>query len=129
MSARILVVEDNTLNRQLVRDVLEYRGHEVLEAASVQEGRTRLRDGAPDLVLMDLQIPGGGGELLLKEIRMDPALSSLFVVALTAFAMEGDRERILERGFDAYVSKPIDVRTFGAQIESYLNRKGVQDVR
>jgi two-component system cell cycle response regulator DivK len=131
VKARILVVEDNLLNRQLVRDVLEYRGHVVLEASSVEDGRSFLRRGAPDLVLMDIHIPGGGGELLLREIRSDPLNSSLPVVALTAFAMHEDRERFLKAGFDGYLSKPIDVRTFGAEVESYLTRRaqGVQDVR
>lgn len=116
-SLRILVVEDNASNRQLVREVLRIRGHEIVEAVDVPEGRACLREQVPDVVLLDVQIPGGGGELLLREIRELRSWSAVPVVAMTAFAMGGDRERFLAEGFDGYVSKPIDVRTFGAQVE------------
>lgn len=120
MSARILVVEDNLLNLQLVRDILEYRGHDIEVATTVQEARARLRSARPDLVLLDIQLPGGGGELLLREIRASAALADLPVIAVTSQAMEGDRERLLAAGFDAYLSKPIDTRTFGPTVESFL---------
>ena len=119
-AARVLVVEDNAMNRRLVRDVLQYGGHEVLEAGSVDEGRERLRQVTPDIVLLDIQIPGGGGEKLLREIREAPALARVPVVALTAFAMQGDRERFLSAGFDGYLSKPIDVRTFCEDVGTFL---------
>jgi two-component system cell cycle response regulator DivK len=117
--ARILIVEDNPINRRLVHDLLVLRGHEVVEAASVEEARERLGE-APDLVLMDLQIPGGGGERMLDEIRADPSREHLPVIVVTAAAMRGDRERLLRAGFDAYVSKPIDIMTFGPMIEGFL---------
>jgi CheY-like chemotaxis protein len=116
---RILVVEDNALNLRLVRDILEMRGHKIDAAGDVAEARLRLRAAPLSLVLMDIQIPGGGGELLLKEIRADAALASLPVVAVTAQAMDGDRQRLLAAGFDGYLSKPIDVRTFAATVESF----------
>lgn len=122
--ARIAVIEDNELNRRLVRDVLELRGHEILEAASVEEGRALLHAVTPDLVLLDIQIPGGGGELLLREIRATEALARVPVVAVTAFAMQDERRRFLAEGFDGYISKPIDVRAFGPQVESFLARGG-----
>ena len=129
VSARILVVEDNALNLQLVRDILEYRGHEIESATTVQEARDQLRSRRPDLVLLDIQLSGGGGETLLREIRGNVDLAGLPVVAVTAFAMEGDRERLLGAGFDGYLSKPIDTRTFGPAVEKFLNGKGTPDVR
>lgn len=118
--ARILLVEDNAINRQLAFDILEHAGFEVIEAANVDEGRAQLRERRPHLVVMDIQIPGGGGERLLREIRADAHTAALPVVAVTAFAMDGDRERLLAAGFDGYLSKPIDTRTFAATIASVL---------
>jgi len=118
----ILVVEDNPMNMRLVHDVLAFRGHTILQAKDVDEGRARLAEATPDLVLLDVQIPGGGGELLLREIRETPALAHLPVVAVTAFAMRGDRERLLEAGFDGYLSKPISVRTFAEDVEAFVKK-------
>ena len=123
MKARILIVEDHALNRRLARVLLESRGHVVLEATTCAEARAGFHDAAPDLVLMDSQIPGCDGETLLKEIRGDPALAGLKVIAVTAAAMAGDRERFLAMGFDDYISKPIDTRTFGQDIEAHLVEK------
>jgi two-component system cell cycle response regulator DivK len=117
---RILIVEDNDINRQLVCDILSHAGFEITQASSVEEGRLRLGEGTPDLVLMDIRIPGGGGELLLQEIRERPALAQVPVIAVTAFAMPGDRERLLKSGFDGYISKPIDVRSFARTIATYI---------
>jgi CheY-like chemotaxis protein len=121
--ACILVVEDNPVNLRLVCDILQYRGHRTLEAGRVEEGREQLRRSVPDLILLDLQIPGGGGELLLREIRENPTLKHLPVIAFTAFAMRGDANRLLKAGFDAYMSKPIDTRTFCPEIEVYLGKR------
>ena len=121
MAKRILILEDNPLNRQLMRDVLEYRGHEISEAATLVEARTLLEGPRPDLVLADIGVPGGGGEALLASIRSDATLAAMPVVAVTAFAMSGDRERFLAMGFDRYLSKPIDVRTFATEIETLLS--------
>jgi two-component system cell cycle response regulator DivK len=118
--ARILVVEDNPLNRLLVHDILELRGHEVVEAATVDEARAALERGALDLLLLDVQIPGGGGEAVIREVRRRPQFAHLPIVAVTSLAMPGDRERLLATGFQGYLSKPIDTRTFGAAIEQYL---------
>ena len=118
--ARILIVEDNPLNRLLVHDILELRGHEVMEAATVDEARGALSAVRPDLVLLDVQIPGGGGEAVIREVRARADLANLPVVAVTSLAMPGDRERLLSIGFQGYLSKPIDTRTFGPAIESYL---------
>ena len=118
--ARILVVEDNPLNRLLVHDILELRGHEVVEAATVDEAKAALDREPPELLLLDVQIPGGGGEAVIREVRRRPQLAHLPIIAVTSLAMPGDRERLLGIGFQGYLSKPIDTRTFGAAIESYL---------
>jgi CheY-like chemotaxis protein len=118
--ARILIVEDNSLNRLLVHDLLELRGHEVIEAANVDEARTMLDIEHLDLLLLDVHIPGGGGEAVIREVRKRAELADLPIVAVTSLAMPGDRERLLGSGFQGYLSKPIDTRTFGPAIEAYL---------
>lgn len=118
--AKILIVEDNPLNLRLLCEVLEHRGHTVDVAMSVAQARERLRATPPDLLLLDIQIPGGGGEQLMREVKDDPCYVGLPVIAVTAVAMAGDRQRLLEVGFDGYFSKPIDTRAFGPAIESYL---------
>jgi CheY-like chemotaxis protein len=127
MTARILVVEDNPLNLTLVRDILEFRGHQVDSATTVDDGWLHLLTTRPDLVLLDIQIPGGGGEALLRQIRGHATLSGLPVLAVTALAMDGDRQRLLSAGFDGYVSKPIDTRGFGPLVESFLHHQGNPD--
>ncbi len=117
--ARILVVEDDEWSRRIVVDLLEMRGHEVLVAWDAASARSQLAS-SPALVLLDIQIPGGSGAGVLAEIRAMPQLGMVPVIALTASAMAGDRERFLRLGFTAYMSKPIDVRAFGPTVESYL---------
>jgi CheY-like chemotaxis protein len=119
--SRILVVEDNPMNMRLVCELLRYGGHETATATTVDEACSALdQAGLPELVLLDLQIPGGGGLRVLEHIRADPRLAPLRVVALTAQAMQGDRERILGQGFDAYIPKPIEVRTFIGEVDALL---------
>jgi two-component system cell cycle response regulator DivK len=120
--ARILVVEDNALNRLLVHDLLELRGHHVIEAATVEEARQALDLERPDLLLLDVQIPGGGAEAVIRDARRRPGFEAIPIVAVTSLAMPGDRERLLGSGFQGYLSKPIDTRTFGAVVESFLQR-------
>jgi CheY-like chemotaxis protein len=116
--ARILVVEDDLWSRRLVFDLLSLRGHDVLCAAGVLDGRAQLDSVRFDAVLLDINIPGGGGELLLQEIREYNAI--IPVIAFTASTMAGDRERFLAEGFTAHLSKPIDVASFAETVESYL---------
>jgi two-component system cell cycle response regulator DivK len=121
MSSVVLIVEDNALNRELLRAVLTRCGHAVVEAASVAEAKEMLACSAPALALVDIQIPGGSGEDVLRAIRASPTLARICVVAVTAFAMQHDRERLLEAGFDDYVSKPIDTRRLAVQLDAWLS--------
>ena len=126
--ARILVVEDNPLNLKLVRDVLTAFGYDVVAAQSGEEGVELAGRCDPDLVLMDLQLPGIDGYEALRLLRMDPQLGGVPVVALTAFAMREDRERTASAGFDGYLSKPISVRELPSQVGDFLSN-GRADVR
>lgn len=120
MSARILVVEDHPLNFTLFRHILEHRGHRIDGATTVEEACASLDAWRPDLVLLDIQIPGGGGEVVLAHIRASSHLADVPVIALTALAMDGDRERLLAAGFDGYLSKPIDTLAFGPTVEAFI---------
>jgi CheY-like chemotaxis protein len=114
---RVLVADDNPAGRELVRESLsEYVGA-IIEASDGREALEKMRETLPDLVLLDIQMPEMDGYAVLREIRSDPALKSLRVVALTAFAMQGDRERALEAGFDDYLTKPITIAKLKAQLE------------
>lgn len=118
----ILIVEDNPLNMELVRDILEARGYAVLEANTAQEGIEIAQQHKPALVLMDVQLPGMDGLTATRLLRQDSNLSSLCVVALTAHAMKGDEEKVLEAGCNGYISKPIDTRLFPTQIAGFLQK-------
>lgn len=118
----ILLVEDHPLNRRLAHDILELRGHEILLANDVEQARLRLDDQRIEIVLLDVQIPGGGGEAVLRTIRSDATLARLPVVAVTALAMSGDRARLLASGYDGYISKPLDTKTFADEIEGFILR-------
>lgn len=125
---RILVVEDNPLNLKLVRDVLTAFGYEVVEAQSGEEGVALAGTCSPDLVLMDLQLPGIDGYEALRLLRQDPGFGDIPVVAVTAFAMTTDRERTSREGFDGYLGKPISVRELPDQVRGFLG-KGRSDGR
>ena len=118
---RILVVEDNPLNLKLVRDVLTVSGYEVVAAPSGEEGVTLAQTCEPDLVLMDIQLPGIDGYEALRLLRQDPRLGGVPVVAVTAFAMREDQERTAREGFDGYLSKPISVRALPSQVDDFLS--------
>jgi two-component system cell cycle response regulator DivK len=121
-TGRILVVEDNPLNLKLIRDVLVFQGYDVVEARTGEEGVHLAHDLVPDLVLMDLQLPGIDGVEALRLLRQDPVVGDVPVVAVTAFAMKEDRERADANGFDGYLAKPISVRALPAQVEAFLGR-------
>jgi len=106
----ILIVEDNEKNLKLVRDVLQVKGYETLEAGTAEDGLRIARGHAPDLVLMDIQLPGMSGIEALKALRADPATAALPVVAITASVMQQDRQEIMRAGFDGFIEKPINLR-------------------
>ncbi len=122
-SSKILVVEDNPQNYELVEFLLEDAGFAVRWAADAAEMRRELATGLPDLILMDIQLPGIDGLSLVSEIRAMPEAAALPIVALTARAMRGDRERFLAAGFDGYISKPIAVATFAGEVGGYLGSR------
>jgi two-component system cell cycle response regulator DivK len=117
---RILVIEDNPLNLKLVRDVLQFAGYVVTEANSGEQGLRVAEEDPPDLVLMDLQLPGIDGTETLRRMRQGALGHNVPVVAVTAFAMPGDRERAALAGFDGYVEKPVSVRALPTQIEAFF---------
>jgi CheY-like chemotaxis protein len=120
---RILVVEDNDKNLKLVRDVLQYAGFDVLEARTGEQGVALAAQTAPDLVLMDLQLPGIDGTEALRQLRQNPVTAEVPVVAVTAFAMKGDRDRATGAGFDGYIAKPLSVRSLPGQVRGFLSRE------
>ena len=117
--SRILVVEDNELNLKLVRDVLSYAGFDVIEARTGEDGAALAKEFDPDLILMDLQLPGIDGTAALHSIR-GSGVRRVPVVAVSAFAMRADRENALVAGFDGYLEKPISVRELPQQIHHFL---------
>jgi CheY-like chemotaxis protein len=125
MTHVILVVEDNERNLKLLRDVLEYAGYDVRTARTGEDGITLAVEEPPDLVLMDLQLPGIDGMEALRRLRESPRTAGIPVVAVTAQAMKQDRERALEAGFDGYVEKPISVRAFPGQVRGFLSDEEV----
>jgi CheY-like chemotaxis protein len=118
--ATILLVEDTPANLALATKLLQAAGHEVLATETAAAGVALARDRLPDLVLMDLGLPDMDGWQALREIRADQRAAGLRIVAFSADAMLGDRERALEGGFDGYMSKPIDFATFAETVEGYL---------
>ena len=122
MSATVLVVEDNALNLKLVRDVLGHAGYRVLEAGDAERAIELARAEAPDLILMDVQLPGIDGVEALHRLRADAVTASIPVVALTALAMKEDRARFLAAGFDGYLEKPVSVPALPGQVAALLRR-------
>jgi two-component system cell cycle response regulator DivK len=119
----ILYIEDNRDNRSLVRRVLESEGYAVLEAANAEDALTSLRVGSPDLILMDINMPGMDGYTLTAQIKSMPDYSRIPIIAMTANVMRGDRERSLEAGCDGYIQKPIDIDILSQQIERFIRMK------
>jgi two-component system cell cycle response regulator DivK len=120
---KILVAEDNPSNRELFRELLESWAYEVVEAEDGEAALTLARETNPDAILLDIQMPLLDGYAVLRKLRLDPKLAHLRVMALTAFAMRGDREKALAFGFDAYHSKPINGPVLKNDIEQLLKRK------
>ena len=119
---RILVVEDNEMNMQLVEYLLEEGGYEIVKAASGEEAMEIARREPIDLILMDIHLPGVDGLSVIRDLKGDARTGAIPILALTAHAMRGDKDRFLQAGCDGYLSKPIDVKTFLASIEPYVRR-------
>ena len=120
----ILIVEDNEKNMKLVRDVLQAKGYETLEAGTGEDGVRLAAERVPDLVLMDIQLPGMNGIDALKALRAEPATAGIPVIALTASVMQQDRQEIMSAGFDGFIEKPINLREFLATVQKTLPPKG-----
>ncbi|MBA7545055.1 Polar-differentiation response regulator DivK [subsurface metagenome] len=116
----ILIVEDNEKNRILFRDILQARRYRTLEAATGENALAVLQKERPDLILMDIQLPGKDGITITKEIKGKEDTKDIPVFALTSYAMKGDRERMMEAGFDSYLSKPIKVTEFLKKIDDFF---------
>ena len=116
----ILVIEDNELNMKLVRSLLKMGNYDVIEAIDAEKGMQLARKNHPDLILMDIQLPGMDGLSATKILKADPSLREIPIVALTSHAMEGDDKRALSAGCDGYIAKPIDTKTFLTTIGQYL---------
>ena len=119
----ILIVEDNEKNLKLVRDVLQVKGYETIEAGSAEDGIELARSRKPDLVLMDIQLPGMNGIDALRVLRADAATARIPVIAVTASVMQQDRNLITEAGFDGYIGKPINLKEFIDTVRAMLERK------
>ena len=117
---RILVVEDNPLNLELVRALLEKLGYVVIDSGTAEEGIERAKAEQPQLILMDINLPGTDGLTATTLLKAEPTTRHIPVVALTAHAMKGDDERVQTAGCDGYMTKPIDTRTFPALVASFL---------
>jgi CheY-like chemotaxis protein len=118
----ILIVEDNEKNLKLVRDILQFRGYRTLEATTAEDGIVVAASHLPDLVLMDIRLPGMDGMAALDILRADARTAGIPVVAVTASVMPEDKDRFVTAGFDGFIEKPIDVRAFPAQVQAYLDR-------
>lgn len=127
MRARILLIEDNAQNRYLATFLLEGRGHQVIQAETGPRALEMAAADAPDLILLDIQLPGMDGYAVARLLRSDPRLQRIPIVAVTSYAMAGDREKCLEAGAEGYVEKPINPDTFVTEIERFLSsdREGV----
>jgi CheY-like chemotaxis protein len=122
MSHRILVVDDNLVNLKLAGDLLAFEGLDVQRAVDAESAMDMINISQPDLILMDVALPGMDGLALTKILKKNPATEHIIIVALTAFAMKGDQEKITAAGCDGYITKPINTRKFPQQVIDLLNR-------
>ena len=122
MTKTVMIVEDNELNMKLFNDLLEAKGYNTIQTRNGMEALELARAHRPDLILMDIQLPEVSGLEVTKWLKEENELHAIPVIAVTAFAMKGDEERIRQGGCEAYISKPISVNTCLATIETYLNR-------
>ena len=126
---KVLVVEDNLLNLELVTDLLVASGHVVSQARTGEEGLRLAQETLPDIILMDLSLPGMDGLAATRALRANPAIGHLPVIALTAHAMKGDEKSALDAGCDGYLAKPINTRTFHAQVMGFMHAANSRKTR
>jgi two-component system cell cycle response regulator DivK len=119
----ILIVEDNEKNMKLVRDVLQVKGYSTIEAVTGEDGIRLATERKPDLILMDIQLPGINGIETLRILRANPGTAAIPAVAVTASVMQQDRNQITEAGFDGYLGKPLNLKEFLDMVRSMLDRK------
>ena len=118
----VLIVEDNEKNLRLVRDVLQFKGYRTIEAVTGREGLRLARERKPDLVLMDIQLPDVDGITALAQLRADPVTAGIPVIAVSDSVMPDEQQRIVASGFDAYITKPLNVRSFVATVERFADK-------
>jgi two-component system cell cycle response regulator DivK len=116
----ILIIEDNEKNRKLCRDVLQVKGYRTIESETAEDGLKLALDKFPDLVLMDIQLPGMDGITAMKQLKADPKAQSIPIIAITASAMTHNRTTMLAEGFDGYQTKPISLKDFLGEVERVL---------
>jgi CheY-like chemotaxis protein len=126
--SKFLIAEDNPVNRELLRELLEMRGYTVVEACDGAEALRMIEQTQPDLLLLDIGMPVLDGFAAVGKIRENPRLAQLPVVAVTAYAMQGDREKILNAKFDGYLSKPVNSQSLAEELDRLLNRRTDQDI-
>jgi CheY-like chemotaxis protein len=123
VKGKILIIDDNPMNLELVSDLLEVNGFEVLQANDALTGIDIAKQEKPDLILMDIQLPGMDGLTATKILRAEPATKTIPIVALTAHAMKGDEKKVLYAGCVGYISKPIDTRAFPVMVHDFIKKK------
>ena len=126
--SKVLIAEDNAVNRELLRELLEMRGYIVVEACDGGEALRMIEQSQPDLLLLDIGMPVLDGFAVVGKIRENPRLAQLPVVAVTAYAMQGDREKILNAKFDGYLSKPVNSQSLAEELDRLLNKQTDQDI-
>src|SRR5258708_3419200 len=127
--SKILIAEDNAVNRELLRELLEMRGYTVVEACDGEEALRMIEQTQPDLLLLDIGMPLLDGFGVVSKIRENPQMAALPVVAVTAYAMQGDREKILNSKFDGYLSEPVNARSLAEELERLLGTQENRDAR
>ena len=126
---KVLVAEDNPINRELLRELLENRGYAVVEACDGQEALRMVDETKPDILLLDIGMPVLDGYAVARRIRENPALAPLPILAITAYAMQGDREKILHSGFDGYLSKPVNAHALADELDRLLHIREDRNTR
>lgn len=122
-TACIMVVDDNATNLRLAADLLEFEGYTVVRASDAAAAQALIKHSRPDLILMDIQMPGMDGLTLTRLLRSDEATRQICIVAMTAFAMKGDEQKARDAGCDGYITKPIETRKLAAQVAAFLQQR------